>query len=119
VQVAPAGGRTVAVLGEMTELGELAGEEHDAIGLLAVRLNISQLVVVGDGAKRMHLTANLEGSWDGESRYAATIEEAEALLAELVRPGDTVLVKSSNASGLRILGDRFADRLRETASAPR
>jgi hypothetical protein len=30
-----------------------------------------------------------------------------------------VLVKSSNASGLRILGDRLAERLRETASAAR
>jgi UDP-N-acetylmuramoyl-tripeptide--D-alanyl-D-alanine ligase len=119
VQVAPQGGRTVAVLGEMTELGELAGEEHDAIGLLAVRLNVSQLVVVGEGAKRMHLSASLEGSWDGESRYAATMEEAEELLEDLVRDGDTVLVKSSNAAGLRLLGDRFAERIRTTAGARR
>jgi UDP-N-acetylmuramoyl-tripeptide--D-alanyl-D-alanine ligase len=117
VQVAPRGGRTVAVLGEMTELGELAGEEHDAIGLLAVRLNVSQLVVVGEGAKRMHLSASLEGSWDGESRFAPTLEEAEDLIAGLVRPGDTVLVKSSNAAGLRLLGDRLAERVRATASA--
>jgi UDP-N-acetylmuramoyl-tripeptide--D-alanyl-D-alanine ligase len=113
VQVAPPGGRTVAVL------GEVAGEEHDAIGLLAVRLNLSQLVVVGEGAKRMHLSASLEGSWDGESRWAPTLEEAEELLAELVRDGDTVLVKSSNAAGLRLLGDRFAERVRATASAGR
>jgi UDP-N-acetylmuramoyl-tripeptide--D-alanyl-D-alanine ligase len=119
VQVAPPGGRTVAVVGEMTELGELAGEEHDAVGLLAVRLNVSQLVVVGEGAKRIHLTANLEGSWDGESRYAPTIEEAEELLAELVRDGDTVLVKSSNAAGLRLLGDRLAERITAGAGAHR
>jgi UDP-N-acetylmuramoyl-tripeptide--D-alanyl-D-alanine ligase len=117
VQVAPPGGRTVAVLGEMTELGDLSGEEHDAIGLLAVRLNLSQLVVVGEGAKRMHLSASIEGSWDGESRYAETLEEAEELLADLVQDGDTVLVKSSNAAGLRLLGDRFAERVRQTASA--
>jgi UDP-N-acetylmuramoyl-tripeptide--D-alanyl-D-alanine ligase len=117
VQVAPPGGRTVAVVGEMTELGELAGEEHDVLGLLAVRLNLSQLVVVGEGAKRVHLTASLEGSWDGESRYAATIEEAEELLADLVQDGDTVLVKSSNAAGLRVLGDRLAERVRATAGA--
>jgi len=117
VQVTPPGGRTVAVVGEMTELGELAGEEHDALGLLAVRLNIAQLVVVGEGAKRVHLTASLEGSWDGESRYAATMEEAEELLAELLQDGDTVLVKSSNAAGLRVLGDRLAERVRATAGA--
>jgi UDP-N-acetylmuramoyl-tripeptide--D-alanyl-D-alanine ligase len=109
-QIAPPGGRTVAVLGEMTELGDLAPEEHDAIGLLAVRLNVRQLIVVGEGARRIHLSASAEGSWDGESLFAPTIEEAEALLAAIIEPGDTVLVKSSNAAGLRHLGDRLGER---------
>jgi UDP-N-acetylmuramoyl-tripeptide--D-alanyl-D-alanine ligase len=108
VQIAP--GRTVAVLGEMSELGDLAGEEHDRIGLLAVRLDVRQLVVVGDGARRIHLSAVAQGSWDGESLFAPTIEEAEALLAALIEPGDTVLVKSSNSAGLRHLGDRIGER---------
>jgi UDP-N-acetylmuramoyl-tripeptide--D-alanyl-D-alanine ligase len=107
-QIAP--GRTIAVLGEMTELGDLAGEEHDRVGLLAVRLNVDQLLVVGEGAKRIHLSAEAQGSWNGESLYAPTIEEAEALLAAIVEPGDTVLVKSSNAAGLRHLGDRLGER---------
>ena len=106
VQIAP--GRTVAVLGAMTELGEHAGEEHDRVGLLAVRLNIGRLIVVGPGARRLHLSASAEGSWDGESRYAETMAEAEELVRQLVRPGDTVLVKSSNSAGLRHLGDRIA-----------
>jgi len=105
VQVAP--GRTVAVLGEMSELGDLAGEEHDRIGLLAVRLDVRRLLVVGEGARRIHLSAVAQGSWDGESLYAPTIEEAEAILAALLEPGDTVLVKSSNSAGLRHLGDRI------------
>lgn len=107
-QIAP--GRTVAVLGEMSELGEFAGEEHDRVGLLAVRLDIDQLLVVGEGARRIHLSAVAQGSWDGESLYAPTMEEAEALLATLLEPGDTVLVKSSNSAGLRHLGDRIGQR---------
>ena len=59
--------RSVAVLGEMTELGEYRDEEHDRIGRLAVRLNIGKLVVVGHGARHIHIAAGLEGSWDGES----------------------------------------------------
>ena len=43
------GRRTVAVLGEMLELGASSREEHDAIGRLAVRLDIHQLLVVGRG----------------------------------------------------------------------
>ncbi|MBW4043021.1 MAG: UDP-N-acetylmuramoyl-tripeptide--D-alanyl-D-alanine ligase [Acidobacteria bacterium] len=108
VQIAP--GRSVAVLGAMSELGESAGDEHDRVGLLVVRLNVGQLVVVGQDAKRIHLAATAQGSWDGESLFAATQEEAEQLLEQLLRPGDTVLVKSSNSAGLRHLGDRLGAR---------
>ena len=108
-QVQAPGTRTIAVLGEMSELGEFSGEEHDLIGLLAVRLGISQLVVVGQGARRLHITAINEGSWDGESAYVETADEAYDLVVSLARPGDTVLVKSSNAAGLRHLGDRLGE----------
>lgn len=101
--------RSVAVLGEMTELGDIAQEEHDRLGRLAVRLNIDLLVVVGAGARHIHLAAGLEGSWDGESVYADDLEAAYDLLRGELRPGDVVLVKSSNSSGLRLLGDRLAD----------
>ncbi len=108
-QIQAPGTRTIAVLGEMSELGEFSGEEHDRIGLLAVRLGISQLVVVGEGARRLHITAINEGSWDGESAYVETADEAFELVTSAVRPGDTVLVKSSNAAGLRHLGDRLGE----------
>lgn len=108
-QVQAAGTRTIAVLGEMSELGEFSGEEHDRIGLLAVRLGISQLVVVGQGARRLHISAINEGSWDGESAFVETADEAYDLVVSMARPGDTVLVKSSNAAGLRHLGDRLGE----------
>ncbi|MRG61518.1 UDP-N-acetylmuramoyl-tripeptide--D-alanyl-D-alanine ligase [Agromyces sp. CFH 90414] len=108
-QVQQPGTRTIAVLGEMSELGEFSGEEHDRIGLLAVRLGISQLVVVGPGARRLHISTVNEGSWDGESAYVETADEAYDLVVSMVRPGDTVLVKSSNAAGLRLLGDRLGE----------
>jgi len=108
-QVKAPGTRTIAVLGEMSELGEFSGEEHDRIGLLAVRLGISQLVVVGLGARRLHISAINEGSWDGESAYVETADEAFELVTASVQPGDTVLVKSSNSAGLRLLGDRLGE----------
>jgi len=108
-QVQAPGTRSIAVLGEMSELGEFSGEEHDRIGLLAVRLGISQLVVVGQGARRLHISAINEGSWDGESAFVETADEAYDLVVSMTRPGDTVLVKSSNAAGLRHLGDRLGE----------
>ena len=108
-QIKVPGQRTIAVLGEMSELGELAGEEHDRVGLLAVRLNISQLIVVGRAARRMHISTINEGSWDGESAFVETADEAFELVRSTVQPGDTVLVKSSNSAGLRFLGDRLGE----------
>lgn len=103
------GGRTWAVLGEMRELGESSVAEHDAIGRLAVRLNVSRLVAVGDGARAIHQGATLEGSWDGESEWVADTDAALALLRSELRPGDIVLVKSSRDSGLRFLGERLVE----------
>ena len=101
--------RTVAVLGAMSELGEASGEEHDRIGLLAVRLNIQRIVIVGAEARRMFLSAVGEGSWDGEAVHFADADAAFEYLREELRPGDRVLVKSSNAAGLRFLGDRLGE----------
>ena len=61
--------RSWAVLGEMAELGEDAISEHDRIGRLAVRLDVSRLIVVGIGRSMsaMHHGAVMEGSWGGEA----------------------------------------------------
>ncbi|OMH24267.1 UDP-N-acetylmuramoyl-tripeptide--D-alanyl-D-alanine ligase [Tersicoccus phoenicis] len=105
---ADSGRRTWAVLGTMLELGENSVAEHDAIGRAAVRLNINQLVVVGEEARALHTGAVMEGSWGDESRWVPDVDAAERLLADELRPGDIVLVKSSNGAGLRHLGDRLA-----------
>jgi UDP-N-acetylmuramoyl-tripeptide--D-alanyl-D-alanine ligase len=102
------GSRTIAILGEMAELGDYANEAHDEIGRLVVRYNIDQLFVIGEGAKAIHLAATQEGSWGGESEYFASISEAELAIGARLGAGDLVLVKSSNIAGLRFLGDRLA-----------
>ena len=103
--------RTIAVLGEMLELGPDAVRLHDEIGRLAVRLNISQLYVVGDGAAPIHHGASLEGSFGGESEYVDTVDEALAVLERTVRPGDAVLMKSSRDAGLRWLAQPLVEHL--------
>ncbi len=101
--------RTVAVLGAMSELGEAAGEEHDRIGLLAVRLNIRRIVVVGAEARRLYLSVVGEGSWDSEAVHLLDQDAAFEYLKTELRDGDRVLVKSSNSVGLRHLGDRLGE----------
>ncbi len=109
VHVTPAGARRIAVLGAMAELGDQSGEEHDRIALLIVRLNIDLLVVVGDEARRLHISSINEGSWDGESVFFSTSDEAYDYLVDHVRSNDVILVKSSNSANLRLLGDRLGE----------
>jgi UDP-N-acetylmuramoyl-tripeptide--D-alanyl-D-alanine ligase len=99
--------RSWAVLGEMAELGDDAISEHDRIGRLAVRLDVSRLVVVGTGRSMsaMHHGAVMEGSWGAEVAMVADADAALALLRSELRAGDVVLVKASNAAGLGALAD--------------
>jgi UDP-N-acetylmuramoyl-tripeptide--D-alanyl-D-alanine ligase len=101
------GRRSWAVLGEMAELGDDAISEHDRIGRLAVRLDVSRLVVVGTGRamSAMHHGAVMEGSWGSEATMVADADAALALLRAELRPTDVVLVKASNAAGLGALAD--------------
>ena len=101
------GRRSWAVLGEMAELGDDAISEHDNIGRLAVRLDVSRLVVVGTGRSMsaMHHGAVMEGSWGSEATTVADADAALALLRSELRAGDVVLVKGSNSVGLGALAD--------------
>jgi UDP-N-acetylmuramoyl-tripeptide--D-alanyl-D-alanine ligase len=86
------GRRTVAVLGEMAELGPEAPRFHREIGCAAEGVD----VVVGVG--------ELARGYDPDV-WAADAGEAAALVGELVRPGDAVLVKASRAVGLEVVAE--------------
>ena len=104
------GRRTWAVLGQMAELGDEALAEHDAVGRLAVRLNVGKLVAVGGReASWLQLGAYNEGSWGEESVHVSDARAAVDLLRSELRPGDVVLVKASRSVGL----ERVAQALLE------
>ncbi|PFG19383.1 UDP-N-acetylmuramoyl-tripeptide--D-alanyl-D-alanine ligase [Serinibacter salmoneus] len=101
------GRRSVAVLGEMRELGESSRDEHDALGRLAVRLDVDKLLVVGQGARPLYTGALLEGSFGEEAHFVTDPDQAEAWLRDTLEPGDVVLLKASNGAGLHALADRL------------
>jgi UDP-N-acetylmuramoyl-tripeptide--D-alanyl-D-alanine ligase len=94
VQLA-AGRRTVAVLGDMAELGTYGEEGHREVGRAVAELGIDVVLAIGPQAR----------AYGG--RHADTVDEALALLDELLRPGDCVLVKAARAMGL----ERVAEAL--------
>ena len=107
------GRRTWAVLGKIAELGDEALAEHDAVGRLAVRLNVSKLVAVGGReASWLQLGAYNEGSWGEESVHVSDAQAAIDLLRSELRPGDVVLVKASRSVGL----ESVAQALLETGA---
>ena len=105
----------------MAELGPESISAHDAIGRLAVRLNINLLIAVGEPARPIANGAALEGSWDGEAQWVPDRDAAVRRLLEVVRPGDVVLVKGSRAADLQrvaqalIAGLADSDQGRERA----
>ena len=87
------GRRTVAILGDMAELGRTAPSYHREVGAAAAELGVDELLAVGELA-RGYLDAGVEGRW------VPNVHEAVRELGEVVRPGDAVLVKASRAVGL-------------------
>lgn len=113
--------RTFAVLGEMRELGAASAAEHEALGRLAARLDISQLVAVGDAARPLQRGAEGEDAWSGESVVVADAEAAVGFLRSALRAGDVVLVKASRAVGLEkvalaLLDDPHIDQTKEAGA---
>jgi UDP-N-acetylmuramoyl-tripeptide--D-alanyl-D-alanine ligase len=87
-------GRRVAVLGDMLELGPGERRFHEEIGAYARRSGVDVLVTVGP------LAAPMAGAFGGVTHAAGTASEAASIVAEVVRPGDAVLVKGSRGVGL-------------------
>ncbi len=95
-------GRRVAVLGDMLELGPTELADHREIGEYAAAHGVDVLVAVGP------LSGEMAAAFTGETHRAAGAREAAALAAELVRPGDVVLVKASRGIGLETVADALA-----------
>ena len=84
--------RTVAVVGPMQVDERDRLDEHDAIGRIVVRLDISQLVVIGAGARHLYMAASLEGSWDGESVLFEDAVSAYDFVRATTGPNTVILV---------------------------
>jgi UDP-N-acetylmuramoyl-tripeptide--D-alanyl-D-alanine ligase len=89
------GKRTIAVLGDMLELGDTAAGSHRAIGAIAAKLGIDLMITVGPLAKHIAEGAVAAGMARDRVLEAETTSRGAALLKEHSRPGDTVLIKGS------------------------
>jgi UDP-N-acetylmuramoyl-tripeptide--D-alanyl-D-alanine ligase len=99
----PAGGRRIAVLGDMLELGTDEAEAHREVGAHAARAGVDVLVTVGPRA------AAMAEPFAGETHAVGDAGQAAALARALLRPGDLVLVKASRGIGLEAVAEALRD----------
>ncbi len=97
-------GRRIAVLGRMAELGDDAPAAHRQVGERCAALGVDHLVVVGDVDDRHAEVAPVAAAARAAGAAAVTevgdADAAAAVVADLARPGDVVLVKGSRVVGL-------------------
>ena len=93
------GGRRVAVLGDMLELGAESAARHTDLAAAVRRAEIDQVFVTGP--QMDHLWEALPGALRGGR--AAESSALAALVAAAVRPGDVVMVKGSHASRMDVV----------------
>jgi UDP-N-acetylmuramoyl-tripeptide--D-alanyl-D-alanine ligase len=91
-------GRRLAVLGEMRELGAEAASYHREIGEYARERGVEFVIGVGE-----------LGAEYGPDQHVADAEAAANALADVLGPGDAILVKGSRAVGLELVAEKLAD----------
>lgn len=89
-------GRTIAVLGDMLELGEYEAEGHEKVGVRAAAV-LDSLITVGELGRTIAEAAVEAGMTPEKVFSAAGNAEAIERLREVLQPGDTVLIKGSRA----------------------
>ncbi len=114
--------RTWALVGDMLELGDTAVADHEAVGALAARLGITDLVAIGEfaeaivrGARQSAATGDARGT-EGHAIRTTVVPDrfAMARAAAPLGPGDVVLVKASRGLGLDTVATDLAAVADET-----
>ena len=101
LELLPATGSRIAVLGEIGELGDEAPRLHALVGAYAAAKKPDYLVCVGaDGARDMAAAARLMGLSDDAVLELPDVDAAIERLAGAFRADDVVLVKGSRFVGL-------------------
>ncbi len=92
-------GKTIAILGDMLELGEGSESEHFGLGRYLLDSGVNKVIAYGRFSPNL-----LKGYGDSDNGlFARTHQEAADLLVDLVGPGDLVLVKGSRGSRMELV----------------
>ena len=100
-------GKKIAVLADMRELGAAGPEEHARVGKMVRDLGIDYLLTFGALAMRIHEASGLPQAVHYEQKNMLA-----EYLAELIAPGDAILVKGSRGMKMEDVLAFLEERLR-------
>jgi UDP-N-acetylmuramoyl-tripeptide--D-alanyl-D-alanine ligase len=93
------GGRKIAVLGDMLELGQYEKRGHELVGSRAAEI-VSSLVTLGERGRIIASAAIQAGLQKKNVSSFDTTDQVVAHMKKILRPGDVALIKGSH--GMRM-----------------
>ena len=102
------GGRSVAVLGDMGELGESARAAHEDAGRWVAELGIDLLFAFGERASCVADAARAAGMGSADIHTGNDHAEIGRRIRKLLEPDDWVLIKGSRAMKMEKIIDSLA-----------
>ncbi|MGE5312163.1 MAG: glutamate ligase domain-containing protein, partial [Nitrospirota bacterium] len=114
LRVLKAGGRAVAVLGDMLELGERSSELHREVGRVAAREGVDYLLAMGKQAHHL-LGGAAEGGMPSERLIQGSDHgEIARKVQALITPGAWVLVKGSRGMRMEKVVEALLQAVKDT-----
>jgi UDP-N-acetylmuramoyl-tripeptide--D-alanyl-D-alanine ligase len=115
----PASGRHILAAGEMLELGPTSAELHREAGRSAAGTGkLAWIIGVQGDAESLARGAVEAGHPEARTRFFATSEEAGAFLANLIQPGDLLLLKGSRGVKMERVVEALDSRFARAGAEP-
>ncbi len=106
--------RTIALLGNMAELGEYSEAGHKEVGAYLADKKVDYLITYGDLAGTIGEAAVGCGFHDGRVRHCTEKDALEQLLINIFKPDTIVLVKGSRVMRLDKVVDFLVEKFQST-----
>lgn len=100
------GKRHIAILGTMKELGEKSTQFHHEVGKIVKEVGVDHLLVLVNEPEAEVIA---QGALGVITDCISTHQELIERLKEIVKPGDRLLFKASNAVGLNLVVEKFRE----------
>ncbi|MFJ5763813.1 YheC/YheD family protein [Lysinibacillus sp. NPDC093210] len=92
--------RRIAIIGQMRELGDLREEEYRKLGEYIADQSIDLLITYGFRTEEIGAAAKAKGMKQENIYHYTNKDHLHALLEELIKPDDTILVKGASKTNM-------------------